>query len=121
MIQKFKIIFQVSQPTNIPQKCFSTQNGSLDVRFQMRLNPNHVGFSIIGKIKQKPDHNLLNCFKKFHHGVCLISPDIRSLIGLGLSHLKPDIKRYVLDGETFYRDICGLRYWKINTEFFTNL
>ena len=29
--QKFKIVFQISQPANIPQ------NGPLDVRFQMRL------------------------------------------------------------------------------------
>ena len=46
--QKFKIVFQISQPANIPQ------NGPLDVRFQMTLNPNPVGFSIFGKIEQKP-------------------------------------------------------------------
>ena len=38
--QKFKISFQISQPANIPQKCFSsTQNGPLDDWFQMRLKP----------------------------------------------------------------------------------
>ena len=52
--QKFKIVCQISQPANIPQKWFSAQNGPLDVRFQMRLNPNRVGFSIFGKIEQKP-------------------------------------------------------------------
>ena len=62
--QKVTVLFQISQPANIPQKWFSAQNGPLDVRFQMRLNPNRVGFSIFGKIEQKPWHNVLNCFKK---------------------------------------------------------
>ena len=52
--QKFKIICQIYQPANIPQKWFSPQNGPLDVRSQMRPNPKRVGFSIFGKIKQKP-------------------------------------------------------------------
>ena len=56
--QKFKIVFQISQPANIPKKWFSAQNGPLDVGFQMRPNPNRVDFSIFGKIKQKPRHNL---------------------------------------------------------------
>ena len=59
--QKFKISFQISQPANIPQKCFSTQNGPLDDWFQMRLSPNHAGFFVFGKIKQNPQNNLLNC------------------------------------------------------------
>ena len=50
--QKFKIVFQISQPAKIPQKWFSAQNGPLDVRFQMRLNPNRVGFSIFGKMTE---------------------------------------------------------------------
>ena len=51
--QKFEIAFQISQPANIPQKWFSTENGHLDVRFQMRLNPNCVGFFLfLEKIKQ---------------------------------------------------------------------
>ena len=37
--QKVRFLFQISQPTNIPQKWFSTQNEPLDVRFQMRLTP----------------------------------------------------------------------------------
>ena len=60
--QKFKIVFQIFPPANIPQKCFSAQNGPLDIRFQMRLNPNGVGFSIFGKIEKNPCY--LNCFKK---------------------------------------------------------
>ena len=34
--QNFSIVFQISQLANIPQKWFSTQNGPLDVRFQMK-------------------------------------------------------------------------------------
>ena len=37
--QKFDFVFQISQPPNIPQKCFSAQNGPLDVRSQMRQTP----------------------------------------------------------------------------------
>ena len=32
--QKFDVVFQISQPQNIPQKWFSAQNGPLDVRPQ---------------------------------------------------------------------------------------
>ena len=82
--QKFNI-----QPENIPQKLFSKQN---------------VGLFIFGKIKQ----NHVTIF--LLHGFCLISPEIRSIFGWGLSHLKPDIERYVLSTESFFREICGLRY-----------
>ena len=34
--QKFRVVFQISQLANIPQKWFSTQKGPLDVRSQMR-------------------------------------------------------------------------------------
>ena len=37
--QKFDVVFEISQPPNIPQKCFSAQNGPLDVRSQMRQTP----------------------------------------------------------------------------------
>ena len=37
--QKFNVVFQISQPPNIPQKYFSAQNGPLDVRSQMRQTP----------------------------------------------------------------------------------
>ena len=37
--QKFRVVFQISQLANIPQKWFSTQNGPLDVRSQMRQIP----------------------------------------------------------------------------------
>ena len=47
--QKFKIVFQISQPVNIPQKWFSTQNVSLDVRFQMRVNLNRGGSFSFGR------------------------------------------------------------------------
>ena len=34
--QKFRVVFQISQLANIPQKWFGTQNGPLDIRSQMR-------------------------------------------------------------------------------------
>ena len=37
--QKFRVVFQISQLENIPQKWFSTQNGPLHVRSQMRQTP----------------------------------------------------------------------------------
>ena len=37
--QKFRVVFQISQLANIPQKWFSTQNVLLDVRSQMRQTP----------------------------------------------------------------------------------
>ena len=36
MYKKFRVGFQISRPENIPQKWFSTQNGPLDIRSQMR-------------------------------------------------------------------------------------
>ena len=37
--QKFDVNFQISQPPNIPQKCFSAHNRPLDVRSKMRQTP----------------------------------------------------------------------------------
>ena len=37
--QKFIVVFQISQPANIPKKWFSAQHGPLDVRSQMRQTP----------------------------------------------------------------------------------
>ena len=37
--QKFRVVFQISQPENIPHKWFSTQNRPLDIRSQMRQTP----------------------------------------------------------------------------------
>ena len=34
--QKLRVVFQIYQPANIPQKWFSAQNRPLDVRYQMR-------------------------------------------------------------------------------------
>ena len=34
--KKFIVGFQISRPANIPQNWFSTQNGPLDIRSQMR-------------------------------------------------------------------------------------
>ena len=37
--QRFRAVFQISQLVNITKKLFSTQNGPLDVRSQMRQIP----------------------------------------------------------------------------------
>ena len=37
--QKFHVVFQISQPPNIPKKWFSAQNGPFDVRSQLRHIP----------------------------------------------------------------------------------
>ena len=37
--QKFRVVFQISRPANLPQKWFSTQNGLLDVKSQIRQTP----------------------------------------------------------------------------------
>ena len=44
--QKFDVVFQILQPPNIPQKCFSAQNGPLDVRSQMRRTPTMEAFDL---------------------------------------------------------------------------
>ena len=51
--QKFRIVFQISQLANIPQKWFSTQNRPFDFRSQMRQTPT-MEASISGEIRQKP-------------------------------------------------------------------
>ena len=42
--KKFRDCFQISRLANIPKKWFSTQNGPLDIRFQMRLTPTMGAF-----------------------------------------------------------------------------
>ena len=37
--KKFRVGFQISQPTNIPKNWFSTQSGPLDIRSQIRQTP----------------------------------------------------------------------------------
>ena len=44
-----RIVFEISQPENIPQKWFSTQNEPLDVSFQMRLTPTMDGSDFLKK------------------------------------------------------------------------
>ena len=61
--QKFKIVIQIYQPGNIPQKWFSTKNGPVDVRFQMRQIQTMWAFIFFRKIKQKSWNNLLKCYK----------------------------------------------------------
>ena len=50
--QKVKFLFQISQPTNIPQNWFSTQNGPFDVRFQIRLTLTKGAFYFLEKLNR---------------------------------------------------------------------
>ena len=56
--QKSRIVFEISRSDNIPQKWFSTQNGPLDVSFQMRLTPTMDGSDFL----KKTDKNLSEIF-----------------------------------------------------------
>ena len=47
---KLRVDSQISRPANIPKKWFSTQNGPLDVSFQMRLTPNYRSFLFLEKL-----------------------------------------------------------------------
>ena len=63
--QKFRVVFQISQLAKFPQKWFSTQNGPLDVRSQMRQTPTREA-SDLWRIQAKPNtQSFLN-----HHGFC---------------------------------------------------
>ena len=100
--QKFEIAFQITQPKNIAYKYFCTQNGPLDIWFQMRLKPNHVGFFFIfGNFKQKQQHNILNCFKKIPPWVLPNFSRSKKPNCFGSVSFKPDIKKYVLGAEIF--------------------
>ena len=100
--QNFKIIFQMSQPAKIPQKWPNTNNGPMDVRFQMRLAQTVWAFIFLEKSNKNDGKIFQNFLKRLHNGFCLIFSGIRNLIGLGLSHLKPDIQMYILSTKTFF-------------------
>ena len=118
--QKFRVVYQISRPLNIPQKWFSTQKEPLGVTFQMRLTTNHGNFSFFQKSNGKHGATLKSVFKRMHRGFCLISPEIRSLHGWGQSHLKRGTQRFVLSTEPFFRDISGARYLINNFELLVN-
>ena len=118
--QKLRVVFQISRPENIPKKWFSTQNGPLDVSFQMRLTPNYRSFLFLEKLNWNHGASFQSVLKRLRHGFCLIAPEIRSLLGWDLSHLRNDIQRSILSTKPFLRDVCELRYLKNNSELLVN-
>ena len=110
--QKFRVVFQISWPTNIPQKWFSTQNEPLDVRFLNQTDPKPWELSIFVKSNRNHGATIKSVFKRMHHGFCLISPEIRGLHGWGLSYLGPDIHRSVLSTEPFWGIFASRDIWK---------
>ena len=103
--QKFRVVFQISQPANIPQKRFSTQNASLEVRFKMRLTPTTWAFYLCKNQANTMAQSFEVFLKLLQPSDCIISPEIRSIHGWGLSHLKPNIHWYALSTKSFLRDI----------------
>ena len=101
--QKFRVIFQISQPANIPQKWFNTQNGPLDVRFQRRLNPTMGAFY----------------FWK-NQTETMIAPWFLPDFSINQKPPWLDIQRSVLSTEPFLRNIWGLRYLTNNFELLIN-
>ena len=75
---KFRVVFQISQLANIPQKWFSTQNGPLDVRSQMKWTP-----TIEASDFWKNQAICSKHFKSLHHGFSLIFPKIKSSYSWG--------------------------------------
>ena len=68
--QKFRVVFQISRPANIPQKWFSTQNEPLDVRFQMRLTPTMSAFYFW----RKKTVTIMQSFKVFLKDCTVVLP-----------------------------------------------
>ena len=69
--QKFRVVFQISRPENIPQKWFSTQNEPLDVKFQMILTPTMSAFYFWRKIKTV---TIMQSFKVFLKDCTVVLP-----------------------------------------------
>ena len=65
--QKFRVHFKISQPANIPQKWFSTQNDPVDVGFQIRLTQ-PLELLIFVKINRNHGAFFQNVLKRLHHG-----------------------------------------------------
>ena len=113
--QKFRVVFQISRPANIPQKWFSTQNGPLDIGSQMRQTLTMDGSDFWKKQAKTTVQSFKNTLKDCIMVTVFFSPKIKSPHGWGQSHLKRDTKRFVLSTEPFLRDIFRLRYFKINS------
>ena len=115
-----RIVFEISRPENIPQKWFSTQNGPLDIRSQMRQTLTMDGSDFWKKQAKTTVQSFKNTLKDCIMVTGFFSPKIKSTHGWGQSHLKLDIQRFVLSTEPILRNICGLRYLKTNSELFVN-
>ena len=81
--QNFRVVFRISRPGNIPQKCFSTQNEPLGVTFQMRLTPTMEASDFWRNLAKTTVQSFLNHFKRLHHGVCLFFPKNKQIPWLG--------------------------------------
>ena len=118
--QKSRIVFKISRPANISQKWFSTQNGPLDIRSQMRQTLTMDGSDFWKKQAKTTVQSFKNTLKDCIMVTVFFSPKIKITHGWGQSHLKLDIQRFVLSTEPFLRDICGHRYLKNKSELLVN-
>ena len=88
MDKKFRDGLQISQPTNILQKLFSTQNGPLDVRFQIRQAQTMEASNFWRNHAKSMMHPFKNTFK----GCTMVSvgffKKLKAHMVWGQSHLK---------------------------------
>ena len=75
-------------------------------------------FEVVFQISQTP--NVPQKWFNAQDGPLDVRSQIRSLHGLDLSHVRPDIQRSVLSTETFLKDIWGLQYLENNIELLVN-
>ena len=66
--QKFDVVFYILQPPNIPQKCFSAQNGPLDVRSRMRQTPTMEATDLMINQAKRMMQSFLNTLKDWSMG-----------------------------------------------------
>ena len=118
---KFKIIDKSKA-----QNCFSNISARKYPSEMVQLSKWFLGCQVSNETKpklciffsilEKSNKTMAQCFKLFLKNCiilfCLISPE--------MSHLKPDIERYILSTESFFRNICGLRYLTNNSELLIN-
>ena len=91
---KFRVVFQISRPGNIPQKWFSTQNEPLGVTFKMRQTPTMEASNFWRNQPKSMMHPFKNTFK----GCTMLSVNFfkkwKVPMAWGQSHLKRDIQRF---------------------------
>ena len=112
--------FSNNSACKYPSKMVQYSKWTFEYQVSNEIHPNHGVFWFLEKSGKNHGAIFLKHFKRLHHGFCLIFPKIKSSHGWGQSHLKLDIQRSVFSTEPFLRDICRLRYLKINSELFVN-